>query len=199
MEGIEGIDMSKGLWLSGASRERYFKILNIFYKDGKQRLLHIKEMPKAEELAAFVTNVHALKGACASIGASSTANMAAFLEKSGKDRDIEAIQSRLDEFYGEFSLLLERIHTFLNKQTVKRETPPLVEYQNEVVRNELRNLLDALKNYNVSKSDNILDTLKRMSVNSEIRQMFETLEDNLLMSEFTEAAASIEEFLKTSA
>ncbi|MDR0786060.1 MAG: response regulator [Treponema sp.] len=197
IEEIEGIDMNKGLSLSGGSPERYFKILNIFCKDGEQRLLRMKEPQNAEELAVFVTDVHALKGVCASIGANAASNMAAFLEHAGRDKDMETIQRDLSNFCGEFSLLLERTRSFLNRQSVKQEPSSSIKSQDQAVWNELRNLLESLRSYSISRADDLLDKLKNVAVNSKTRQMLEKVEDNLLMSEFAEAAESVEEFLKS--
>jgi signal transduction histidine kinase/CheY-like chemotaxis protein len=196
-EEIEGIDMRKGLSLSGASYGRYFKILSIFCKDGEQRLLHIKEPLNTEELVAFITDIHALKGACASIGADTVSIMAASLERAGKNKDIKTIQKDLSNFCKEFSLLLERIRSFLNKQTVKQESLTRIKSQDPALSSELRNLLDALRNYNVSRSDDILDRLKSMTMNSKTWHLLEKVEDDLLMSEFASGAESVEEFLKT--
>ncbi|MDR1466342.1 MAG: response regulator [Treponema sp.] len=194
---IEGINMSRGLSLSGNSSDRYFKILSIFCKDGEQRLSLLKEPQSAEELAAFVTNVHALKGASAGIGAEAVSEAAAFLEHAGRGKDEEAIRKHLGAFYDEFSLLLKRIRAFLDKQVPKQRSQPVIETQDKAVWDELRNLLMALRDYNVSKSDDLIEKLKTMAVNSKTRQILEKIEDDLLMSEFVEGALSLEEFLKT--
>jgi signal transduction histidine kinase/CheY-like chemotaxis protein/HPt (histidine-containing phosphotransfer) domain-containing protein len=196
-EGIEGINMEKGLFLSGASPERYFKILSIFCKDGEQRLPRIKAPSTDEETAAFVIDVHALKGACSGVGAEAASEQAASLERAGRNKDMETIQKRVGAFSDEFSLLLKRIQVFLDGQAAKREIKPAVEVQDQAIWVGLRELLDALKNYNVSKADDIVEKLKNMSIDAKTRRILDRVEDDLLLSEFMEAASYVEKFLET--
>ncbi|MDR0649183.1 MAG: transporter substrate-binding domain-containing protein, partial [Synergistaceae bacterium] len=66
---IEGLDVSKGLAMTGGTLEGYVKVLETYCRDAAKRLEILSGGLGEENLELFTTQVHALKSASASIGA----------------------------------------------------------------------------------------------------------------------------------
>jgi signal transduction histidine kinase/CheY-like chemotaxis protein len=65
---IEGLDTARGIAMTGGSVSNYLKVLALFCDDAAGRLEILREMPDESKLPHFITQVHALKSALASIG-----------------------------------------------------------------------------------------------------------------------------------
>jgi DNA-binding response OmpR family regulator len=78
---IEGLDTVRGLALTGGTKEGYIKVLETFCRDALKRLEILSKAPGEATLPFFVTQVHSLKSASASIGADEISHLAADLEE----------------------------------------------------------------------------------------------------------------------
>jgi CheY-like chemotaxis protein len=81
---IPGVDTAKGIAMTGGTIAGYRKVLAQFYKDAQERLALLQEPPDETALPVFVTQVHALKSASATIGAAEVSAEAAALEAAGR-------------------------------------------------------------------------------------------------------------------
>jgi len=104
---INGIDIKKGISMTGGTEEGYYNVLSIFKKDALERIPMI--MSYNEDMSAFTTNIHALKSAAASIGADNISEYALKLENAGKENDIKFIQANADIFIAYMNSLLDNI------------------------------------------------------------------------------------------
>jgi CheY-like chemotaxis protein len=110
---VEGLDISYGITMTGGSAERYRKVLATYCKDVLKHLELLREMPDMEGLALFTTQVHAMKSASASIGATAISTEAAKLEEAGKNDDLAFIREHLTGFCESLKRLVTRIDTAL--------------------------------------------------------------------------------------
>jgi len=85
---IPGVDIQKGIAMTGGTVAAYTQVLSMFSKDAEYRMPFLQALPKADSVSAFVTQVHALKSASASIGAAELSAQAAALEAAGKAGDM---------------------------------------------------------------------------------------------------------------
>ena len=84
---IDGIDINKGIRLSGGNKENYFEILASFHDDAMDRLDLIQDYIVSKDLEQYITVIHAIKSATANIGADNVSLLAASLESAGLIRD----------------------------------------------------------------------------------------------------------------
>jgi HPt (histidine-containing phosphotransfer) domain-containing protein len=97
----------------GGSEGVYREVLALYCKDVEDRIDIFNRMPDGEGLPLFVTQVHALKIASASIGASAVAEEAARLETAGKEKNMAAVAEHLDRFREDLGALIGRIREAL--------------------------------------------------------------------------------------
>jgi signal transduction histidine kinase/DNA-binding response OmpR family regulator/HPt (histidine-containing phosphotransfer) domain-containing protein len=118
---IPGVDVRKGINMTGGTEKGYRKVLAQFSKDAADRLNSFKEFPLeqeasgpdrtdfAENMSALAAQVHAIKGAAGAIGAAEVSAEAAALEAAGKAGDLAAIREILPGFCRRLAELIEEI------------------------------------------------------------------------------------------
>jgi signal transduction histidine kinase/CheY-like chemotaxis protein/HPt (histidine-containing phosphotransfer) domain-containing protein len=95
---IPGIDTAKGITMTGGTLETYKQLLYMFCKDVDERLQFFGKEITTDTLLDFVTHIHSLKSATASIGAAEISSLAAGLEAIGKSGDAAFIRESLPDF-----------------------------------------------------------------------------------------------------
>ncbi|MDR1041705.1 MAG: transporter substrate-binding domain-containing protein [Deltaproteobacteria bacterium] len=94
---LEGVDVGLGSSRAGGSA-RYMRLLETFRKDVEGSYPVIAAPPDLESLGSFTVTVHALKGACANIGAGALSARASAMEAAGRAGDLETVVKRLPVF-----------------------------------------------------------------------------------------------------
>ena len=191
---ISGVDAQKGIGMTGGKIEFYRKVLALFSKDAAERLVLLQTVPETDTLTAFVTQVHALKSASASIGAAGVSARAAELEGAGKAGDIALIRKQLPAFAGQLAELVKNINIALetNTGTAGSEIPVA-----DAIVPHLRELSVALKSQKANDIDRILEELNQKSLNVDFSAALEQISDNVLMAEFDSAIHAVEELITT--
>jgi HPt (histidine-containing phosphotransfer) domain-containing protein len=179
---IEGLDTSRGIAATGGTLEGYMKVLKTYCRDAEKRLAIMSRAPDEDGLALFITQVHALKSASASIGADEISRMAAALEVAGRGGDMEYIRENLDAFTKNLALTTERIKAGLSKDTA---AAPGGEFQG--MGESLNPLKDALASENVGEADKILASLSGEPLDEASRDSLSRISDLVLLGEFGEA------------
>jgi HPt (histidine-containing phosphotransfer) domain-containing protein len=132
----------------------------------------------------FVTQVHSLKSASASIGADEISAKAAKLEAAGKNADINFIQEHLPVFVQQLAELVINIKKILEYKKSDDTSEPSLLTDNSPLFEELA---EALKKQNAAEIDRLLAELDKISPDSETREALEKISDEVLMTEFDNA------------
>jgi CheY-like chemotaxis protein/HPt (histidine-containing phosphotransfer) domain-containing protein len=122
---IPGVDTRRGIAMTGGTVNAYKQVLSLFRKDAQDRLPLLQTVPAADALASFVTQVHALKSASASLGAAEVAEKAALLEAAGKTGDMDCIKDNLNNFIWHLTELAVNIGVVLEKEPVVHDEQKL--------------------------------------------------------------------------
>jgi HPt (histidine-containing phosphotransfer) domain-containing protein len=178
-------------------------MLPIYVKDAEKRLPMLQTVPDAQALPLFVTQVHALKSASASIGAADVSALAAELEAAGKAGDMTLIGNRLPAFAGQLAELVKNIRAALKTDAgvTHNEIPPPESSKgtgvgaSSVFVSLLRKLEAALKSENVRDIDRVMDEINNKQMDSKTRETLEQISDQILVTEYGSAIASIEKMI----
>jgi signal transduction histidine kinase/CheY-like chemotaxis protein len=106
---IAGLDTAAGLARIGGSQQRYLDLLAMFRRDAEAGFALLEQEPDAASLPSFTTLAHALKSALATIGAEDLSQMAAVLEKAGREADLPVLRAAVPPFREELAALVRRI------------------------------------------------------------------------------------------
>jgi len=112
---IPGVNIKRGIAMTGGTEEGLRIVLSIFRKDIEKRLPLLQSVPEAENLSAFITQVHALKSAAASVGAAHLSAQAEKLESAGRREDLVFIKENLDSFLESLKELAKNIHILIDE------------------------------------------------------------------------------------
>jgi signal transduction histidine kinase/CheY-like chemotaxis protein len=194
---IHGVDTAKGMSMTGGTEVFYHRVLELFHKDAVDRLPLLQAVPEQDKLHAFITNVHSLKSAAASIGAAELSAEAAALEAAGKAGDFAFINNNLSGFTGRLTELTKNIRAALDAQSAVSDAPAAPQPQSRPSP-LLLDLEEALKSQNAVEIDSILDELNKKPLDSKTREILEKISYDVLMTEFGSALKNIEELLHTS-
>jgi CheY-like chemotaxis protein len=195
---ISGVDTAKGIAMTGGTLSGYRQVLDLFRKDVEERLPFLRNFlaeqsraPEAENLTVFVTQVHALKSASASIGAAEVSVKAAALEAAGKAGDMAAIAETLPVFAVQLAALAEGISAAMSNNEelgMKNETPLSFPTFHSSLLEELAAALEA---QNAGDIDRLLEELNGQTLDSQTRETVDQISDNVLMAEYGKALEAV--------
>lgn len=110
---IPGLDVPQGLFNMGGSAEAYNHILNVFLSEGKEKLDVILRHKEDCNINAYRIEVHSLKSAAASIGATALSMLARDHEDAAKQGDESFITEHCEELVEQYRQLLRNIENYL--------------------------------------------------------------------------------------
>jgi signal transduction histidine kinase/DNA-binding response OmpR family regulator/HPt (histidine-containing phosphotransfer) domain-containing protein len=200
---IEGVDVREGIKMANDSVESYFDILMVYIKDSKERygtlcsFLQTIEIsyPDPHILSIFTTQVHALKGASASIGAKKLSEEALKLEMAGKAAAVEFIKQNLGLFCSNLAVIIERIERVLPKQENSEDDVQEKEVDAED-RLDFINLKTALEDEDIQNIDANFEALNKKQFSAKVKQRLSEIGDLILVSDFKEAVNMLEELFR---
>lgn len=205
---IKGVDAAKGIAMTGGTIASYRQVLSMFCKDAKERLQLLRfflfgsmgenKFPE-KHLSAFITQVHAVRSASASLGAVEMSEEAARLEEAGNARELDFIWENLSGFIEHLTELETNIRAALehldkdNKQEGESGPSALSQYIPL-----LRELGEALKSQNIANIDSILAELNQKPLDLYSEKNLQQISDQILMAEFESAIKTVEEMISKS-
>ena len=116
---IEGLDVDYAMKLVG-SEKLYFDILSNYYDVIDKKINIIRETQKAD-IERYTVEVHALKSASRQIGALELADMAEYLEKCGKEKNIDEIDDKTEEMLELYRKYVDILSPYCKKEDMADE------------------------------------------------------------------------------
>jgi two-component system, sensor histidine kinase and response regulator len=209
---IPGVDVQKGIAMTGGTLLAYKQVLSLFCKDIEERLPLLQKATEtihppsvdsalladsalsADTLPALVTHIHALKSASASIGAAEVSAHAAELETAGKAGDLAFIRKNLPAFTGQLEELTRNIKKALEPRVPENQksSDSSFSVSHSVL---IKKLAEALKSQNASEIDRILEDMNQKPLDIKIKEAIEKISDDVLIAEFDSALKTVEKLL----
>ena len=192
---ISGIDIIKGIKMTGGTEDGYASVLSAFRRDALERLQQLRNTLYEDSLSLFVTNVHALKSASAAIGAAELSSLAAMLESAGKEGNRIYINENIDKFIDYLSGLSDAIYLAL-----EMDKDPDSDYIQPVMKKGdlslmLHSLKTAIKSQKAEGIDRILGEINLLQLDKKSVLAMEKISDDILMAEFDSVLGTIDEML----
>jgi signal transduction histidine kinase/CheY-like chemotaxis protein len=194
---IPGVDIQKGINMTGGTLAGYCKVLAQFYKDAKSRFPFFANPPLEAEIDAFTAQVHAIKSAAGTIGAAEVSKEAAALEAAGKSRDTAAIMEGLPEFYAHLSELVTAIGKVFEseKSGVEKEGGGWGMEGAHPSPSTLHSSLVSLKAFleakNIEEIDRLLEAIDKIPLDTKTRERINAISDKVLMGDYQGAIDEI--------
>ena len=194
---FEGVDIKKGMNISGGTEALYTETLAAFYEDGLDRLRDIPKCVESGDLELYTTYTHALKSASFNIGASSLSDLAKALELAGLRKDMLYIKAHTPRFLMSLESLIKKINDYLNgrveadkKAVCECEPANMEELKPELVK--LRNAIDVMDGGVINETVGIL---QKMTHTEEIAAVIKNIAKKILLAEYDETEQLIDALL----
>jgi HPt (histidine-containing phosphotransfer) domain-containing protein len=185
---IPGIDMRRGLALTGGKMAFYRQALAAFGQDARDRLPRLENAPQSNQaLPGFVTQVHALKSAAASIGAAEISARAGALEAAGRAADLDFIRENLSTFAEHLAELVAGIEAW-ERALKERDAPEGAPPDQQEAARLWPELAAALKAKKARDIDRLLEELMRRPQDARARKALEKISEYVLLAEYGGAA-----------
>jgi signal transduction histidine kinase/HPt (histidine-containing phosphotransfer) domain-containing protein/DNA-binding NarL/FixJ family response regulator len=182
---IPGVDTEKGIAMTGGTLSAYKQVLSMFRTDVQDRLLLLCSAPTADALPVYITQVHALKSASASLGAEEVSDKAARLEAAGRAGNLAFVRENLPDFTRQLEELIKGITAALSEDAVTGA--PSGSAGSSLPVSELNELAVALKSQSAPDIDRFLDELGKKTLDVKTREAVDKISDAVLMAEFDKA------------
>jgi len=188
---IEGVDVKKGISLTGGTLKGYMQTLAVFRKDGLQKIDEIRKSLETSDYPLYATYVHALKSALANIGASDLSESAKALELAGKEKDTAFIGSNNAQFLMNLETILNSLGNIFSLNDGHKAS---VDF--ELLRSELNMLREALESLDSAAIDKTVDRLRGFAQADNVGSGIENILQSVLIGEYDGAISKIDTLLK---
>jgi len=194
---ICGIDVQKGIKMTGGSEEGYMSVLSTFRKDAMERRQLLRNTLYEKALSLFITHVHALKSAAGAIGAFELSVQAGKLENAGREGNRELINENLDSFIDNLSELIEDIQLTLEIENASGGDLGVNtgESSSAVLIPLLHTLKDAVKSGKAEFIERVQEEINELTLDFKTMEAMEKVSYDVLMAEFESALETIEEII----
>jgi signal transduction histidine kinase/CheY-like chemotaxis protein/HPt (histidine-containing phosphotransfer) domain-containing protein len=189
---IDGVDIKKGIAMTGGTVEHYLETLAVFNNEGLEKIKEIKTCIEKSDIPLYTTYVHALKSASASIGASEISETAKSLEHAGINNDIIFIEKNNDEFLKKFEVLLNSIRDALSNNVVAGKGVSTEGLSSESIKEKLISLKEALIDMDTITADKMLNEFSMESLENELKETLSKISQSILLCEYDDAVNKID-------
>ncbi|MDR2572341.1 MAG: response regulator [Oscillospiraceae bacterium] len=196
---IDGLDVDKGMQMTGGMKDLYLEILATYIEDSLERVDVIKECMDTGNLPLFTTHVHALKSASANVGATELYEMAIALENAGNNEDASYINSNGSIFLTKLRSMIENVTNALTERDEKQESSVAASggpTDDKQINAQLQELKTAIEELNASAMNKIDSSLQSLAVNSNKLSIIRKISNNILVGEYDEAIELIDAILE---
>jgi signal transduction histidine kinase/CheY-like chemotaxis protein/HPt (histidine-containing phosphotransfer) domain-containing protein len=213
---IPGMDVERGITMTGGTLAGYRRVLSMFRKDAEERIAALRRFASQSEkhdLSPLISQAHALKSVLGSLGAAEASAKAAQLEAAGKAGNLAAIEEGLPGFIEQLAALVEGVEKAgLNGKNEGEKTSP--DHANSAARKPANRgdefswpavkplfdaLVSALETQKAAEIDRIIDGLSRQPLDSKARETLDAVSDNVLIAEYGRALETVKAFTRVMA
>jgi len=187
---VEDVDTAKGISFSGGSALGYLEILKVFHKDATKKTEELSRCSESNNISLYTTYVHALKSACANIGAAKLSEEAKILEAAGIKGDDKFIAKNHENFLTGLKKLLANIDMVISSDTEKSNEKTI---DTDAAKDLLIKLKTALKNFDTAAIDEASLELQNFAQFSDSGEMISDILQTVFVGNYKHAASQIDE------
>jgi len=187
---IEGLDMEKGVRFSGGATESYLETLATFCEDALKRKSDIRKCIDDGDMPLYITNVHALRGASANIGADDLSEVANALEQAGLRGDLDFIKRNNDKFLAMLFRVTDSINSALAALSAGKATEEPYDHERFIAL--LGMLKTAVEGMDARAITQTIDGLLKLSYADDVKKTVRMISKHILTFEYDEAVVLID-------
>jgi len=190
---ITGLDVRRGIHMTGGSAENYMDALSMFSNDGRKAIDVAKNCLKTADMTLLASQSHAIKGASASIGADLLSESASALEAAALRSDAEFINTHIYKFLFDLETVLQSIQQAL--QTRKKDKPSQELPDLDRLKSELIKIKASFEEYDTTAINVAANNLQNFASNPDFGEAITRILQLKLIGDYDEAVLQIDSIL----
>lgn len=112
---IKGFNVEEGIKLCGGDEEIYMEVLWAAMEEGKEKIPLIRKVFDERDLARYCVEVHGLKNAMRSIGATYLSQLAAEQETAVKEENYSVLEVGVEELLTQYRFVVDALMELLGE------------------------------------------------------------------------------------
>jgi len=168
-------------------------LLSTFHFNGISIIKELKTCIETDNIPLYTIHAHALKSACAIIGAVELSKAAAALETAGKNGDLSFIHSNNAAFMSDFERILNNINAALIEES---KESPKNHIDKNLLKTEILKLKTALNDIDYVKMEEAVNFLQDYTHTENIGDRVKFILKNVLIGEYEEAESMADALLR---
>jgi len=194
IEAIGGLDIAKGITLSGGRIEHYYETLASFHSDALERLELLRDYLISKDFDRYITIIHALKSASANVGANEVSLLAAGLENAGLSKDWLYLENNNEILVTALEKLLESIQAALKShdENYAKNVTESDSGSNVDIHRKLDSLKSALSEMDIVSTNEAVDSLLKLARSEEEKKIIREISHHVLLFEYDKACILID-------
>lgn len=112
---VKGFDVEEGIRLCGDDEEIYMEVLWAAMEEGQEKIPLIRSVYEARDLERYRIEVHGLKNAMRSIGATYLSQLAAEQEMAVKEENYPVMEVGVDELLEQYQFVVDALKELLGE------------------------------------------------------------------------------------
>ena len=165
---IPELDVESALKLAG-SEKLFWQILREYVKMIPRKVQLLQDQSKIQDWENYTIETHALKSTSKQIGALELSELAAKMEKAGKENDIAFILAHHKELIEKYQSYQSILGKYIN---VPQEEHSKTHYNAEKIKNCLFDMQDAVDNLDIDAMNQVIEQLESMELLDKEKQYF---------------------------
>jgi len=184
-------------FIAGSSQHVDSQLAEIFARDGEKAASVLENLLKnnlrrEEDVHMYIINVHAMKSALANIGETELSAAAMRLEQAGREKDINVMKAETNAFIDGLYAVIAKIKPKDADDEPSEDTEEALAF----LRKKLRVIREACAEFEKKTAKNTLNELREKTWSHKTREMLNKIAEHLLHSEFDNAAAIANQYIK---
>jgi len=191
----EKAEIERKQGLVQAAQQIDTQLAEIFARDAEKAVsilenCLLRSLGNEEDIHMYVINVHAMKSALANIGEKELSAVALKLEQAGREKDINVMLEQTNDFLDKLRMVINSIKPKEEENSENTESD--LAYLTE----KLKIIKEACAAFDKKTAKNTLGELREKTWSHEIKKLINSISEHLLHSEFDNASALADEYIK---
>ena len=196
---MEGVNVRNAVSSKSIEIEDYMNLLELFYEDGKEKVLEIEQMVNREDWENYRIETHALKSAAINIGAENLSAEAKEHEMAAKAGEYDFIKHKYQGLMANYRFVLSEIERVLQKkefgQFEKSEVQEKKPIEAEKFRTKVQSALHQLETFHPKETAEQVQELLNCEVSPDILERLRKIQSLLKRYEDDDAEDAFRELL----
>lgn len=171
----------------------YIQLVKTFAPESRKHADELLSLLAARNWPGYIVRVHGMKSALRMVGASELGEFAYRLELAAKGGDFETCAKETDEFTRRVFSLSDEMKTAIGNLAPQKTGGEATD--EATVKNLLRELLQACRDFNLTSADEIASEIAKKTVNANFDAKVANIIEKVEIVEYEEAADEIEKLL----